>query len=155
MLSRRELITAGVAGGFYAAPHSDAAARAVSEPPDATAAEEQQADREGQREIARRVAEVDQTLSRALLTNSLSFGHVGRVRDQMQQFFRGQAKFPDFIDVGIAVFMDVNDWHVKNQQQMVVTRAPDGRYWLQFMFTTLVVRPEVEPNYISAPYDKA
>jgi hypothetical protein len=50
--------------------------------------------------------------------------------------------------------MDVYDWHVKNRQQLVVTRGPDGRYWLQFMFTTLIMRGEQDPNYIGIPYDK-
>jgi hypothetical protein len=37
----------------------------------------------------------------------------------------------------------------------MVTRAPDGRYWLQFMFTSMVLRQEVDPNHIGIPYDKA
>ena len=58
------------------------------------------------------------------------------------------------IEVGLGVFMDLYDWHVKNRQQLVVQRAPDGRYWMQFMFTSLVLRPETEANYIGIPYDK-
>ena len=145
MLSRRELITAGVAGGLTTTP-ADAMAAAPAL---------QEADREGQREIARSVGQVESALRSALLTNTLAHGVVGKLRGQMEQFFKSNTKFPDFIEIGIAVFMDVYDWHVKNQQQLLITRQTDGRYWMQFMFTSLILRPEVEPNYIGIPYDKA
>ena len=145
MLSRRELITAGVAGSLSAS--SDAAAM----PP----LEEQQADRDGQREIKRSIDSVEAALRSAMLSNSLSHGVVAKLRDSMQQFFRSNAKFPDFIEIGYSVFMELYDWHVKNRQQLMVTRGVDGRYWMQFMFTTLILRAEVDPAYIGLPYDKA
>ncbi len=146
MLSRRELLTGSVAGGLGGTPASLAAA--------SRAELEQQADREGQREIARSVAQVESALRSAFLTNSLAHGTVAKIREQMEQFFRSNAKFPDFIDVGIGVFVELYDWHVKNRQQVVVTRAPDGRYWMQFMFTNMVLRPEVDRAFIGIAYDK-
>ncbi len=145
MLSRREMITASVAGGLTPTP-----AAAMS-----TAPAMQEADREGQREIARSVGQVESALRSALMTNTLAYGVVGKLRAQMEQFFKSNTKFPDFIEIGLAVFMDVYDWHVKNQQQLVITRQTDGRYWMQFMFTSLILRPEVEVNYIGIPFDKA
>jgi hypothetical protein len=94
-------------------------------------------------------------LRNALLSNSVAYGNVSKIRQIMEVFFRANTKFPDFIDIGISVFMDLYDWHVKNRQQLMVTRAPDGRYWLQFMFTSMVLRQEVDPNHIGIPYDKA
>jgi hypothetical protein len=143
MLSRRELITASVAGGLTPTPVA------------ATAPALQEATREGQREIANSVGQVESALRNALMTNTLAFGVVGKLRAQMEQFFKSNTKFPDFIEIGLAVFMDVYDWHVKNQQQLVITRQTDGRYWLQFMFTSLILRPEVEVNHIGIPFDKA
>jgi hypothetical protein len=143
MLSRRELITTGVAGGLAA---SSSAAPPVTEAQDA--------DRAGQREIARAVSDVEQVLRDAHLTSSLSHGFVEGLRKEMTQFFRGNFKFPEFIDIGLGVFMDIYDWHVKNRQQLVVTRGIDGRYNMQFMFTTLVLRGEQDPKYIGVPYDK-
>lgn len=144
MLSRRELLTAGVGGSL-----------ASTAAPSAAAPEEQQADRDGQREIARSITTVEQTLRNAYLTSSLSHGFVVKLRNYMEQHFRASSKFPDFMDIGLAVFMDLYDWHVKNRQQLVVTRGVDGRYNMQFMFTTLVLRGEQDPNYIGIPYDKA
>src|SRR5215207_11415096 len=97
MLSRRELITAGVAGSL-AAPASGAAA---------VGAEVQEADRAGQREIARSISEVESVLRSAYLSSSLAHGFVDPLRKEMIQFFRSNSKFPDFIDVGLGVFLDV------------------------------------------------
>jgi hypothetical protein len=144
MVSRRELITAGVAGSLAASPLGTA-----------PTAEEQQADREGQREIARTISGVEQVLRNAFHSPSLSYGVIELLRKEMVQFFRASSKFPEFIDIGLSVFMDVYDWHVKNRQQLVVTRGIDGRYNMQFMFTTLVLRGEQDPRFIGIPYDKA
>lgn len=142
MLSRRELFTAGVAGLSAGTP--EAAAKEV----------EQEATREGQREISRAVADVESAIQRGLLP-SLSFGVVGKVRSLMEQFLRSHAKFPDYMEVGSGVFIEIYDWHIKHQQQLTVTRLADGRYTMQFMFTSLILRPEHESGYVGYPYDRA
>jgi hypothetical protein len=144
MLSRRELIAAGVAGGLTTAPDVGPAIP-----------EEQPSDREGLRDIQRAVDELNSTFRTALLSNAVSHGQVAKLRSAMELYFRPNGKFPDFIDIGLSIFMDVYDWHVKNRQQLMVTRGVDGRYWMQFMFTTLILRPEVDPGYLGTPYDKA
>lgn len=144
MISRRELLTAGMAGGVVSAGEPLAAAPAVVQPEvDAT------------RDVARAVVGVDSTLSRALLSNSVTFGLAAKLRGVFEVHFRTSHKFPDFVDIGYNVFMDVYDWHIKNRQPLQITRGPDGRYWLQFMFTTLILRAEQQPDYIGPPYDKA
>jgi hypothetical protein len=143
MVSRRELITAGVAGTFTVAPSADAL----------PLGEEQQADREGQREIARQIQNVEGVLRNAYLTSSLAHGVVAKLRGEMEQFLRANSKFPDFIEIGVAVFFELYDWHVKNQQQLTVTRLGD-RYAMQFMFTSLILRPEQDRNYVGIPFDK-
>jgi hypothetical protein len=35
-----------------------------------------------------------------------------------------------------------------------VTRGADSRYWIRYMFTTLVLRGEQESNYIGVAYEK-
>ena len=142
MLSRRELFTASVAGLSAETP----AAGARSEI-------EQEATREGQREISRAIGEVESALQRSQLP-SLSFGIIGKVRSLMEQFLRSHSKFPDYMEVGPGVFIDIYDWHVKHQQQLVVTRLADGRYTMQFMFTSLILRPEQESGFVGYPYDR-
>lgn len=46
------------------------------------------------------------------------------------------------------------DWHVGTYQPLAVSRLADGRYTLQLMQTTLVLKPDVEDNYISTPFDE-
>lgn len=148
MLSRRELLASGVVGSM--AGRVASSETGVSGP----VAEEQAADRDGQREISRAVSSVESALRSSFLSSSLSFGAVATLRQQMEIFFRAGQKFPDFIDVGMRVFLEIYDWHIKHQQQLVVTRAADGRYLMQFMFTTLVLRGEQDQGYIGLPYDK-
>jgi len=140
MLSRRELISAGVAGGL--APSS------------AMTASVEQDDRAGQREIAKAVSSIEEVLRSAYLSSSLSHGFVAKLRTDMEQFLRSSSKFPDYVDVGIAVFFDLYDWHVKNGQQLNITRLGDGRYAMQFMFTSLLLSPAHDRNYVGAPYDR-
>jgi hypothetical protein len=144
MISRRELLTAGMAGGFTTT--ADAAPVAVAAQQDEVAA---------LRTISGNLRDLDETMTRAMLSNNIVFGHAERVRAQFEIYFRTNQKFPDFIDVGLAVFLDLYDWHIKNRQQLMISRGPDARYWMQFMFSTLILRGEHEPNYIGIPYDKA
>lgn len=76
-----------------------------------------------------------------------------KIRDLYTQFVRASQKFPDFVDVGVQVFYEVYDWHVRNLQPLALSRLPDGRYTLGFMFTRLVLRPDVVPDFIGQPYD--
>lgn len=80
-------------------------------------------------------------------------GTTARIRDNITTFFRTQQKFPDFLDVGVFTYYDVYDWHVRNRQPLTVTRLTDGRYTLGYMFTRLVLRPDVVPDFIGLPYD--
>lgn len=147
MLSRRDLITAGVAGGLSASTD------AVALPPMEV---ELQADLETQREIKRSIDSISSAIRAGTQAESPSSGaFVDKLRGLMETFFRSNQKFPDFIEIGYRVFIDLYDWHVQNRQQLMVTRAPDGRYWLQFMFTSLILRAEVDPQYVGIPYDKA
>ncbi len=76
-----------------------------------------------------------------------------KIRDGFALYFRTNQKFPDFCDVGVNVFHDIYDWHVRNRQPLNVGRTPDGRYGISFMFSRLVLRPDVVPDYIGLPYD--
>jgi hypothetical protein len=143
MLTRRELLTAGVAGGMSSADASPAAALAQPEVAGVL------------REIARGIQSLDGSFDQAWSSNAVTFGHAAKVRGQFETFFRTNQKFPDFIEVGLSVFLDLYDWHIKNRQQLVITRGPDARYWMQFMFTTIILRGEHDPGYIGIPYDKA
>jgi hypothetical protein len=141
MLTRREVLAGGVVGSL-AGDSVDAAS-------------EEQADRAGQRDIERAITRVDQTLDRAFNTVSLSAGFISALRKNFEGFIKSNGKFPDFCEVGLGVFYEVYDWHVRHRQPIIVTRQVDNRYTIQFMFTTLLLKHENEATYIGYPYDKA
>lgn len=80
-------------------------------------------------------------------------GTAAKIRDAFTLFFRSNQKFPDYLDVGVDIFYELYDWHIRNRQALNVARLPDGRYGLGFMFTRLVLRPDVVPEFIGVPYD--
>jgi hypothetical protein len=78
---------------------------------------------------------------------------IAKIREQQRVFIRGSQKYPDFIEVGLEVWESVYDWHVRNLQPVTMTRTSDGRYTMLFLFTTLVLRPDLDVNYVGYAYD--
>ncbi len=62
-------------------------------------------------------------------------------------------KYPDFIEIGLDVWDNVYDWHVAYQQPLNVTRLADGRYAMSFMFTTLLLRSDQNPDFVGYAFD--
>jgi hypothetical protein len=79
---------------------------------------------------------------------------IEQIRGQQRVFLKANNRYPDYIDVGISAWEDVYDWHVRLGQPLNVTRTPDGRYAMMFMFTNLVLRPEMLTGYIGLGYDR-
>jgi hypothetical protein len=82
-----------------------------------------------------------------------SFAEIAGVRQKQVDYLKATNKFPDFIDVGLDVWFAVHDWHIKHLQQMVLGRDSSGRYTITLLSTQLVMRPDLVPSFISAPYD--
>ncbi len=141
MLSRREVLAGGLVGGLSGDAVDPQAAQ-------------QPAEREGLREIEQAIEGVTGSLDRAFNTISLTTGIVASLRRTFDTHLRGNGRFPAFCDIGIGVFYEIYDWHVRNRQEIVVARQPDNRYAIQFMFTTLVLRYENDPSFIGIPYDR-
>jgi hypothetical protein len=81
------------------------------------------------------------------------FTEIAGIRQKQVDYLKATNKFPDFIDVGLDVWFAVHDWHIKHLQQMVLGRDGSGRYTITLMSTQLVMRPDLVPTFISAPYD--
>jgi hypothetical protein len=83
-----------------------------------------------------------------------SFWEIGPVREQFKAFLRATGKFPEYIDVGIDVWQQVYDWHVRYRQPLNLGRNAEGHYTIVLMTTTVVMRPDMNAgSYIGAPYD--
>lgn len=88
----------------------------------------------------------------ALRGNSMNSGGVGDVKAKIALFAKQSGRFPEFLDIGVGVFYDVYDWHVRHTQQITISRVADNRIMIMFMFTQLIVRWENDMNYVGVPY---
>jgi hypothetical protein len=140
MIDRRELLTlGGVLGALAPAggPINDAEGVATA----------QITERQGQ-DIVRALQDLT-----GRIAQSQSFAAVAGVRDRQFEFFRGNSKFPDFVDVGSEVWIGLYDWHVRMQQPLTLSRDGNGRYTMMFAFTAIVLQKDALPNFIGIPYD--
>jgi hypothetical protein len=140
LMSRRDMLAGGVLGAGFGAPGGEATVEA-SAPDDPQVAQ-----------ALRQLVTEAQTTRRSALAGEI--GPVGALRENMLQFLKATNKWPDLIDVGPGTWFTMYDWHVRFGQQPAVTRLPDGRYGLTFMFTTLVLRQDQSRDYMGLAYDR-
>ena len=87
------------------------------------------------------------------IVHQSSFWEIAGVRDQLRTFLRLNGKFPDYLEVGIDVWQQVYDWHVRFQQPITLGRTGDGRQTIALMTTVLVMRTDSAPGFIGMAYD--
>ena len=138
MLARRRMLGTTLFGGFLGAalPASPASEQNA-----------QTSDRQ-MMEVVDALKEMKKSLD-----GPQSFTEIAGIRQKQVDYLKATNKFPDFIDVGLDVWFAVHDWHIKHLQQMVLGRDGSGRYTITLMSTQLVMRPDLVPTFISAPYD--
>jgi hypothetical protein len=78
---------------------------------------------------------------------------VALVRQQQRTYLRANHKYPDFMEIGFDIWESVYFWHIKHRQPVQTGRLNDGRYTLVFMFTTLIMRADIEPTYVGVGFD--
>jgi hypothetical protein len=79
---------------------------------------------------------------------------VGQIREAQRVFFKNTGRFPDFVDVGFAVFQSVVDWLIAVQQPLTINRIADGRYSVEFIGSTVVLRADFSDTYVGQGYDR-
>ena len=141
MISRREVVTAGVLGTL------------------ATSADAGQSQSDSQlsanvKALEDKLNELKATLEQGLRGNSMNYGNVGQVKSAIEKYAKTSGKFPEYCEIGLTVFHDVYDWHVRHQQQIQITRIAEQRIAIQFMFTQLILRWENVETYVGTPYDR-
>ena len=148
MMSRREVVAAGVLGTL-----STASSPVTAEAEEAQTAEST-AVTQGLAGVRSELGALNRLVAQAVTVPSLSTGLVGSVKSRIEAYLKTSGKFPEFCDIGTSVFFEVYDWHVRHQQQIQITRMADQRMMIQFLFTQLILRWENESNYIGTPFDK-
>ena len=88
-------------------------------------------------------------------TTRATGGVLADIRQRFTTHLRSAGKFPDFMEIGIEPFYEVYDWHVRHQQQIQITRISEQRFAIQWMFTQLIMRYEQDPKYLGVPFDRA
>jgi len=146
MIGRREVVTGGLLGSLAAGAGTAAASE--------TEIQETQALRDILKGIDDKLEEIKTALDQGLRGNSMTYGNVGQLRSTIEKYARVTGKFPDYCDVGLGIFYDVYDWHVRQQQPIQVARVADQRLMILFMFTQLLVRWEGDVNFIGVPFDR-
>ena len=87
--------------------------------------------------------------------NTMNAGYLGAIKIKLETWVRTTGKFPEFWDVGISVFLEIYDWHIRQKQEIKISRIAEQRMAIQWMYTQYVLRWENEPNYIGQqPYDR-
>lgn len=144
MIPRRSLVTGGVLGGVLSAL---AAGDDANAEPAAAAAAADVTDQSVQR-----VVQAIEDL-RNEVRSLRAFTDIAPVRDAQLTFLRASGKFPDYIEVGAAVWFAAHDWHVRWQQPMSLGRDNLGRYTIVLNQTVLIMRTDAVASFISVPYD--
>jgi hypothetical protein len=79
---------------------------------------------------------------------------VNLLRDRQRQFFRLNQRFPECIDVGIRIWEQMQDWHIRHLRPLNINRAGDGRWQMDFILSVLVLKHELPENEVGQPYDR-
>jgi hypothetical protein len=138
MLSRRELIAGGAAAHMA---RGDAAAA-------------QGGDRGGDADSARALKGISDILDQIRGQSAITTPVVAQLRDRQRQFYRINQRFPECIDVGIRVFEQMQDWHIRHLRPLNINRGGDGRWQMDFILSVLVLKHELPDNEIGQPYDR-
>jgi hypothetical protein len=78
---------------------------------------------------------------------------IQRIREIQHVFLRANSKFPDYVEIGIGVWQQLYDWHIHTHQALSIGRVPDGRYGMQALMSTFVLRTDSQPDFIGQATD--
>ena len=146
MISRREVVTAGVLGSLTGSAATAEASQGGGQDDAQTRAVLTRIEQDLQR--------INTTLEQGLRGPGLDAGPISEIRARLTLHLRAAGKFPEFMEIGTNIFYAIYDWHVRHAQQIQITRIADQRFAIQFMFTQLIVRWEQDANYLGTPFDR-
>ena len=144
MISRREVVTAGMLGTLATGGAGDAAAQGS----DVLVL------RDSLNKIIESLDDIKTSID-DLRGNTMNTGYLGVIRGKLELWIKTTGRFPEYWDVGIAVFLEIYDWHIRQKQEIKISRIAEQRMAIQWLFTQYVLRWENEPGYIGQqPYDR-
>ena len=145
-MERRDLVNGGLAAGLTAL--------VVPASADAAGAAAAGGGQDGDQRVASAVLDLRRSLEQQYQAQQQGpWAGVNAVRRQQHDWLKSAQKYPDFIEIGIGVWDNLYDWHVRHQQPINMTRLTDGRYAMAFMFTTLLLRPDMAAEFVGYPFE--
>jgi hypothetical protein len=75
------------------------------------------------------------------------------IRQALRTYLKSAGKFPEYLDVGIDVWEGLIDFYVATAQPVDIGRLPDGRYFLKYLVTNIVLRSEVPEGHVGVRSD--
>jgi len=150
MIDRRQLLSSTMAAGFLALGDSAATVARTDSPgaDDGTA----QSSRD-MADLAKAVDSMSTNLAVAI-TQWREFPEISRIRKAQKDYLIAHAKLPDAIEVGVNVWFDVYDWHIKWAQPLAMGRDANNRRTIALFETLIVLQIDQPPNFVGMPYDR-
>ena len=121
------------------------------------AAEAQESGGLGTTQVARALANIREEV--AALRHRLESSEmptssgISRIRLQQRQFLKGNTKYPDYVEVGVGVWEELVDWHVRTLRPLNITLRTDGRYTMPFLQSMIILRVDFADDQIGTPFD--
>jgi hypothetical protein len=154
MVTRRELLTTSALGALAATEDGGPAAAGERTTGGGAAQSPELVSAQALRDIAEQSEGIRRLMREAFIGPSVAQGAIVEIRRQFGIFLKSNQKYPDYCEIGPAVFTDVYDWHVRYQQPIEISRV-DNRTAIRFMFTWLILRPEQADLHVGIPFDRS
>jgi hypothetical protein len=78
---------------------------------------------------------------------------IEKIRQQQRQFLKGNAKFPDYVEVGAGIWDELVDWHVRTLRPLNITLRTDGRYTMPFLQSMIILRADYGDDQVGVAFD--
>ena len=144
-MTRRNAVRAGMLTGLGATVIAAGATAGEQDP--------NQQDRAHAELVAREIAAMADTLRRQFEAADAHWKVPRLVMEQQRVFLKAAHRYPEFLEVGPAAWAGLLEWRVRERQEADVSRLADGRYTMAFNFSTIVLRPDFDDNYVGFGYD--
>jgi hypothetical protein len=152
MLARRRMLGTTLVGGLLGSAIPASLSGRSRSAAEAEAGPAEQSPQMSDSQVTK-IVDALKDVRRAIEAPPGAFVEILPIRQKQMDYLKATNKFPDFIDVGLDVWFAVHDWHIRHLQQPALGRDANGRYTMSVMGTQLVMRPDLVPTFISAPYD--
>jgi hypothetical protein len=151
MIDRRQLLSSTMAAGFVALGDSAAAVAPADSPGAGDGAAQSSRD---MADLAKAVESMSTNLAVAI-TQWREFPEISRIRKAQKDYLLTHAKLPDAIEVGVNVWFDAYDWHIKWAQPVAMGRDANNRRTIALFETLVILQIDQPPNFVGMPYEFA